>query len=198
MKIILASKSPRRSELMGLICGDIVIEEAAVDERLIESEYRGRPEGLSEVLAAEKAKAVFGKAKDIYKDEDFVVIGADTSVITGDEILGKPADREDALRMLTTLSGITHKVVTGVALEGTKGSSSFSETSLVTFNDLDDIQAKTINHYIDTKDPYDKAGAYGIQSGGSLLVKEIKGDYFNIVGLPVNRLARELRSSGYL
>lgn len=198
MKIILASKSPRRSELMGLITSDFTIEEAAVDERLIESEYKGSPEGLSEVLAWAKAKAVFETVKDRYKGEDFVVIGADTSVIAGDEILGKPRDREDALRMLTTLSGISHKVVTGVAIEGNRGSRSFSEVSLVTFNGSDAIQTQTIEDYIDTKDPYDKAGAYGIQSGGALLVKEIEGDYFNIVGLPVNRLARELRSSGYL
>ena len=198
MKIILASKSPRRSELMGLICNDITIEEAAVDERRIENEYTGSPEGLSEVLAIAKAKDVFERAKTRYNNEDFVVIGADTSVIAGDEILGKPTDKEDARRMLTILSGITHKVVTGVAIAGSKGTTSFSETSLVQFNDKVAIQLQTIEEYIDTKDPYDKAGAYGIQSGGSLLVKEIKGDYFNIVGLPVNRLARELRSSGYL
>jgi len=189
MRLILASNSPRRKELMQLITGDFEIEVADIDERAIEESMAGgNPLAVSEALALAKAQAVFSK------NEDAIVIGADTSVVLGREILGKPESREDARRMLFELSGKTHIVVTGVALVSSFGTHSFSEEARVIFNDLDSYQEALIERYCDSPDPYDKAGAYGIQSGGALLVRGIDGDFFNVVGLPVARLARELEN----
>jgi len=174
---------------MQLITGDFEIEVADIDERAIEESMAGgNPLAVSEALALAKAQAVFSK------NEDAIVIGADTSVVLGREILGKPESREDARRMLFELSGKTHIVVTGVALVSSFGTHSFSEEARVIFNDLDSYQEALIERYCDSPDPYDKAGAYGIQSGGALLVRGIDGDFFNVVGLPVARLARELEN----
>ena len=190
MKIVLASKSPRRKELLGLITDDFEIITADVDERAIEDELKGTaPKKLAAELAKAKAIAVYDK---LGKPEDTVAIGADTSVIYRDLILGKPVDKEDALNMLTTLSGVKHSVITGVCLVSSKGVRSFAEESFVEFNEFDDYQKDLIARYCDTNEPYDKAGAYGIQGGGALLVKGIDGDFFSVVGLPVSRLAREL------
>ncbi len=200
MKIILASASPRRKELLGLITKDFEVITAEVDERKIEDEvlkaatdvkFKLKASDLVECLAEAKAKAVFEMLSKEEK-EDVLVIGADTCVVTDDEILGKPADEEDARRMLLNLSGMTHSVITGVSIITKDKKISFAEESLVTFNDDDAYQRALIEKYVQTKDPYDKAGAYGIQSGGALLVKKIEGDYFNIVGLPVCSLARNL------
>jgi len=120
---------------------------------------------------------------------DTLVISADTAVIVDDVILGKPADREEAFKMLSALSGRTHLVVTGCSLFYKGKSVTFSEETKVTFYRLDDSE---ITSYIDTLDPFDKAGGYGIQTKGALLVKGIEGDYNNVVGLPVSRLYREI------
>ena len=151
---------------------------------------------VSEGLALLKAKAVFDELPEEEKKQ-VLVIGADTSVILDNEIFGKPKDKEEAVSMLTKLSGRTHVVATGVALITAEKTKCFTEETPVEFYDLDQYQKDLIERYCSGKDPYDKAGAYGIQGGGALLVKKIDGDFSNVVGLPVSRLAREIESVIY-
>jgi septum formation protein len=194
MRIILASKSPRRRELMSLITSDFEVMSKEVDERAIEDRVRnagGSPSDVQEELSREKARAVF----DILSPEkrtDSVVIGSDTSVVCDDLILGKPKDKDDARSMLRMLSGRTHEVITGVCVKTADKEETFVETTHVRFGDLDEYQERLIERYISTDDPYDKAGAYGIQQGGALLVETVDGDYFSVVGLPVRRLSQIL------
>ncbi len=180
MKYILASASPRRKELFSKI----------VDE--FEICPSGIPETVPDGLQAEKQPEYLAKikAEDIAKNypED-IVVGADTSVILGDEILGKPKDRKDAKRMLNALSGKTHKVITGCAVVKNGVTKSFSVTTEVTFHILD---KDDVEQYLDTDEPYDKAGSYGIQGLAMVFVKEINGDYNNVVGLPINHLKNYL------
>lgn len=181
-KIILASASPRRKELIKTINDDIVCIPADVDETvntLIPVDER------AEHLACRKAKAVSDK------NPDAVVIGCDTVVIIDGIILGKPKDKDDALRMLSLLSGKTHKVITGCAIMSSEKSISFSEVTEVTFYDL---TSSEIADYIESSKPFDKAGSYGIQEKGGLFVKKIDGDYFNVVGLPLAKLNRYLKN----
>lgn len=195
MRIILASGSPRRKELMNLIVSSFEVETADIDERELEESLKGTDAiKVSEELALAKAKAVF----DSHKGEDIAVIGCDTSVILGNEIMGKPCDRDDAVRMLTELSGNTHIVATGVAVITNNGCVSFTDAAEVIFNPLDDYQKGLIEKYCDSNDPYDKAGSYGIQNGGALLVQGIRGDFFSVVGLPVSRLAKALTGLGVI
>lgn len=179
--LVLASASPRRQELIRLISEDIVIAPSEVDETVPENISA---EAAPEFLAVKKAAAV---AKDFPHD---TVIGSDTSVIVDRLILGKPVNREDAKRMLTLLSGKTHKVITGCAVFKNGRSISFSETTEVKFHHLTEVE---IEEYLDREEYKDKAGAYGIQGYASLLIEGINGDYFNVVGLPVSRLARLLK-----
>ncbi len=179
-KIILASKSPRRQELMACVCGQFDIVTADVCE---DAPDEINSECMAEYLAQLKAEAV---AAD---NSDAVVIGCDTVVVIDDKILGKPKDREHAYKMLRELSGRRHKVYTGCCLCCEDKRHSFSEETQVEFYELSD---KEIYDYIDTNDPFDKAGGYGIQTDGKLFVKAIYGDYYNVVGLPVARLKREL------
>ena len=192
--IILASASPRRRELLSLVTDDFEIITADIDERAaeIQMEKEGIPPlKVSERLAEIKAKAVFDTLSDPEKDNS-VVIGADTSVILDNVIYGKPEDRDDAVRMLSSMSGRVHVVATGVALFSGNEKRCFTEETHVEFNELDDYQRALISDYCDSRSPFDKAGAYGIQDKGALLIKGIDGDYSNVVGLPVARLAREL------
>ena len=194
MRIILASKSPRRKELMELITPDFEIMSEEVDERAIEEQVRrngGSPSDVQIELARAKASAVFD-ALDEKAQEDAAVIGSDTSVVCGDEILGKPADKEDARRMLTMLSGRTHEVIYSVCVKTAKSEETIVEITKVKFGALDDYQKELIERYINTDEPYDKAGAYGIQQGGALLVETVEGDYFSVVGLPVRKLSQVL------
>ncbi len=184
-RLILASASPRRRELIRHISDNVLCVPSGEDETL--------PDGIgaSETpvfLARLKALSV---AKNY--PEDFVV-GSDTVVVLDDEILSKPLDEEDAYNKLRTLSGKTHRVITGCAIIKCEQIHTFSETTQVEFYPLSDEE---ILRYISTKDPMDKAGAYGIQGAGALFVKGIVGDYFNVVGLPVARLMRELKKFGY-
>lgn len=189
MRIILASASPRRRELMNLIVSGFETETADIDERALEDSLKGTDAlKVSEQLALAKAQAVL----NCHKGEEVIVIGCDTSVILKNEIMGKPEDRNDAVRMLTELSGNTHIVATGVALVSNSKTVTFTEAAEVIFNPLDSYQKELIERYCDTEDPYDKAGAYGIQNGGALLVQGIRGDFFSVVGLPVQRLARAI------
>jgi len=194
--LILGSASPRRRELLSLITEDFTIKLADIDERALETDLETRNVPaleVSEELASAKAHAVFEMLDQDIRASS-VVIGADTSVILDDVIYGKPESKEDAKRMLTNLSGRKHVVATGVSLVFEGGEKRFTDVSLVEFYPLDDYQKNVIERYIESGDPMDKAGAYGIQSGGALLVKGIEGDFLNVVGLPVARLARELSS----
>ena len=178
--IILASKSPRRQELLKYVTNDFTVKTADVDETL--------PDGISPkdaVLYLSRIKAA------PFENENDVVIGADTVVAIDGEILGKPCDKSDAASMLRLLSGKTHSVFTGVTVIKNGEYRSFAEETKVTFFELTE---KEITDYVETLEPLDKAGAYGIQGYGSLLVEKIDGDYFNVVGLPVSKLNRLLSS----
>ena len=181
MKIILASASPRRRELIKLINDNTEFVSADVDETIPEAV---NTEDAPEFLACKKALAV---AKGYEND---LVIGCDTSVIIDDIILGKPKDNSDAYNMLKLLSGRSHKVITGCCLVKNGKTLSFSCVSKVKFYDLSSTE---IREYVKTGECNDKAGAYGIQGKGSLLVEKIDGDYFNIVGLPVSMLNRRIK-----
>lgn len=180
MKIILASGSPRRKELLELAGIEFTVASADVDETL--------PEGISPRQAVEllsKKKAVYiGK-----KYPDCIVIGADTVVSSGNRILGKPVDFGDAVDMIMSLSGKTHKVYTGVYICGGGFDAGFSESTEVIFYP---VSQKEAEDYVKTGEPMDKAGAYAIQGKGTVMIKEIKGDYNNVVGLPVAKLKRIL------
>lgn len=180
-KIILASSSPRRRELMNLaeLKYDICIRN--VDETIPEGIA---PEEAAEITARKKAIAV----AEI--NNDAIVVGADTIVVYNGKIMGKPADKEDAKSMLRMLSGKEHEVITGVCLVLNKKCNMFHCVSKVKFHNLTEEE---INHYVACGEPMDKAGAYGIQGKGCVLVEKIEGDYFNIVGLPVSRLVREIK-----
>ena len=186
MKLILASGSPRRKELLGKLQIPFSVIVSDCDESLPDDIPA---EEAAETLAVRKAAAVAAEHPDA------VVIGADTTVILADEILGKPQNPDDCKRMLYMLSDNAHKVITGVAVFWGGHSFSFSEETLVQFYPLSEDD---INRYAASGEPYDKAGAYGIQGLGALLVRGIHGDYFNVVGLPVARLHRELRRLGIL
>lgn len=175
-KIILASASPRRKELLSLILDDFEIIPSGAEEII--------PEGLDVFDVAEYLAKI--KAVDISeKYNNSLVIGADTCVIIDNKILGKPADKTDAKNMISMLSGKVHYVVTGCCIVNNGNVQTFKEITEVEFLPLSDSE---INDYINTDEPYDKAGGYGIQGKGSLLIKKINGDYFNVVGLPVSKL----------
>ena len=180
--VILASSSPRRKELLQFLQIPFTTVNTNVDESVAS---HLDPEQVVRELALRKAKAA---AVDF---PDSCVIGSDTVVAIDNEILGKPVDRNDASRMLMLLSGRTHCAYTGVALVQNDRFTVFAEKTHVTFWDLQEEELKT---YLDSGEPFDKAGSYGIQGFGSLFVKKIDGDYFTVVGLPVSRLARELKA----
>lgn len=178
--IILASKSPRRQELMNHITSDFEVIVSEVEEILPAGIA---PEEAPVYLSGIKAEAVAADCPDR------VVIGADTVVIHDGIVLGKPRDEQDAVQMLRALSGKVHTVVTGCCVLKDGERLAFSERTRVEFYPLSD---REIMEYIATGEPFDKAGAYGIQGKGSVLVKRIEGDFFNVMGLPVGRLKREL------
>ena len=179
--LILASKSPRRRELLSIITDDFEIMPAVGEERADKSLS---PCGYVSELAQHKAEEIAA----VHKDD--IVIGADTVVAIDGMILGKPNDADDAMRMLTILSGAEHKVFTGVCIIGNGSKTVFAEETKVRFFELTE---KEKTDYIASGEPFDKAGAYGIQDYGALLVSGITGDYYNVMGLPVGRLARELK-----
>lgn len=181
LKVVLASASPRRKELLSLIFNEYDIRPADCDEAL--------PEGIKAQEAVEYLSLIKNKATVETCDENSLVISADTVVAVEGEILGKPQDKEDARRMISLLSGREHQVFTGVTLSLNGNFKTFSEKTDVVFYKLTD---KEIEDYISTDEPYDKAGAYGIQGKAGLLVKAVNGDYYNVVGLPVARLKREI------
>lgn len=180
VKIILASSSPRRRELLKLITEDFKSISTDVDETLPENTD---PLKASEYLSLIKAKAVE------YSSEN-IVIGCDTTVIIDNKILGKPNNINQCREYLEMLSGRSHKVITACSIVCGDNIRTFSEVTEVTFRTLSN---EDIEWYISTGEPFDKAGGYGIQGKGSLLIERINGDYFNVVGLPVSRLNQELK-----
>ena len=180
--MILASKSPRRQELISNITPHFEVVVSPVDEILPEGTL---PEQAPVYLSRLKARAVAAE------HPDRLVIGADTVVILDGKVLGKPRDEDDARRMLKLLSGRVHTVITGCCLISGGRERSFSQSTRVEFYELSD---REIDEYIATGEPMDKAGSYGIQGRGMLFVKGIEGDYFNVMGLPVAMLSRELES----
>lgn len=178
MGIVLASASPRRQELLRYIVEDFTVAPSGVEEIV--------PKGLSVVKHPEFLSRL--KAMDIAKQyPNDTIIGSDTAVIFGNEILGKPKDRENAKEMLLKLSGKVHKVITGCTVVKNGAVKSFSVVSRVKFQKLTNNE---IEAYLDTNEPYDKAGSYAVQGKAGAFVEWIKGDYFNIVGLPIAKLKR--------
>jgi septum formation protein len=186
MAVILASQSPRRRELLGQMgISDFIVRPARGEERI---DQGLPPEKLVEVLSRQKAEEILSTAQP----ED-VVIGADTVVVIDGQVLGKPKDQQQAVEMLTRLSGRAHTVYTGVTVaQGTRLVTEHEATQ-VRFRPL---TQREIRAYVATGEPMDKAGAYGIQHYGALLVEGIDGDYFNVVGLPVCRLGQMLGQFG--
>lgn len=183
-KVLLASNSPRRRELLQRLGIDFEIKVLPdIDETYSSSMPVNE---VAEFIAQKKAKSYTDKLK-----EDELLITADTVVILDNTILGKPADAKEATEMLNKLSGKTHKVITGVCLVSTKKEVSFSVASEVQFAEL---SHEEIAHYIINYSPFDKAGSYGIQEWiGYIGVKHLSGSYYNIMGLPIQRLYCELK-----
>lgn len=201
-RIVLASASPRRKELLELIGMEFEICPAKGEEIITASE----PDQVVLELSTQKAKEVASgilsyneKHRELVTPQDILVIGADTVVAYEGQILGKPKDEADAKRMLALLSGNIHSVYTGVTFvfmdkEERCGQYSFFEETKVEFYPLSE---KEIDAYVATGDPMDKAGSYGIQGPFAAYVKGICGDYNNVVGLPVARLCQELKKLGF-
>ena len=184
LRVILASQSPRRRELLTLVGIAHDVQPADIDESYLAGE---RPRAHAERLARGKASTIAAR------EPDAVVIGSDTIVVVDGDVLGKPADEVQAARMLERLSGRAHTVVTAVAVAWRGETRSAVEEVGVEFHPLsrDEIEA-----YIATREPMDKAGAYGIQGYGATIVARVDGDYFAVMGLPLQRLIRVLGELG--
>lgn len=183
MNIILASASPRRKEILENTKLKFDIIKSDIDEIILEKE--------SPIQAV--MRLAFEKSMDIAsKNEDDLIIAADTVVVLDENILGKPKDKEEAYNMIRSLSGRTHEVITGISLVNLGLSKKIIDyvVSTVKFKELSD---EDIKDYIHTNESLDKAGAYGIQGYGAMLVEKIEGDYFNIVGLPISKLSDLLK-----
>ena len=186
-RIILASASPRRKALLEQVDIDYVIHPSLAPEIMID----GSVNDVVRHLAHQKAQWVITDIGDSEVPSNTIVLGADTVVTYEGRILGKPADRDDAYHMLKMLSGNIHEVYTGVAMLSLDRNIdiSFAECTKVKFYELTEEE---LQNYLDTDEPYDKAGSYGIQGLGATLVESIEGDYNNVVGLPLARVYREL------
>ena len=183
-KVILASNSPRRKELLGGLGIDFEVRTLSDIDESYPNALRG--EDIPMFISGKKAEA--------YKQgmaEDEMIITADTIVYDNGQVLGKPKNRGEAVQMLKELSGHAHEVITGVSIVTKKKTVQFASTSKVTFAALTDEE---IAYYVDTYKPYDKAGAYGIQEWiGYVAVTRIEGSYFNVMGLPIQKLYSELK-----
>jgi septum formation protein len=184
-RLILASSSPRRRELLVQIGLEFQVLPAYIDEMRRESE---EPTAYVQRLAVEKAEAIHALHPGAF------VLGADTTVEVDGHALEKPTDRADAERMLRALSGRTHHVHTGIALLSPHDGRTHLETTAVTFSAISEAE---LHHYLDGGEPYDKAGAYGIQGYAARWIPRIDGDYFNVMGLPLAATMRLLRELGY-
>ena len=181
MNLILASASPRRKELLNLFGVPFVIRVADIDETM-------NPDAapFDEVARVSRAKAMA-----VSREKGDVVIAADPIVVCQNTVLGKPRDEEDAYRMLRSLSGKDHQVMTGVTVLRDDRAETFTEVTDLHFRDLSDQE---ILRYIASKEPMDKAGSYGIQGGAALFCTHMVGDYYNVMGLPVCRLGQTLKA----
>ena len=188
-KLYLASQSPRRREILG---------DLGIPFELIKSPYQERSEDVADLSPTDQAaKLAALKAFHAAKSLDSgLIIGADTIVVLDRHILGKPKDREDAQNMIELLSGKTHRVISGLALvdAGAMSTITHAEVTKVTFRKL---SRKEISHYLDTPEPYDKAGSYAIQGIAGLFVEKIEGCYYNVVGFPLVAFSRVLREAGH-
>ena len=193
MQIILASGSPRRRQLLTLagIPHEVIVSD--VDETI-----EGTPDFQVRELALRKANAVLSL---VSPDSEAILIAADTLVYIGGEVLGKPCDSAEAFEMLKKLQGKPHKVYTGVALLNTSkqkpahpSSEIFVDSTTVHFRQLSDAE---IHAYIATGEPFDKAGAYGVQERGAVLVDRVEGDFYTVVGLPISKVCAALTKMGY-
>jgi septum formation protein len=187
LKIVLASKSPRRKELLGNIVAEFEIRTKEIEEIY--------PPELDASLVPEYLAKLKASAFTETMADNELIITSDTVVTMNDEIYGKPKDREDAIRILSELSGKSHDVITGVCLRLKDKELVFSETTRIHFKAL---SIEEIEYYIDNYQPYDKAGAYAIQEWiGMIGIERMEGDYFNVVGLPLFRLNQELKLLGF-
>ncbi len=178
--IILASQSPRRKMLLEWAMLDFMVKVKETDESYPDNMT---VEEVPVYIARNKALAV--------QESNEIVLAADTVVVLGNEIIGKPRSREDAVNILSRLSGKVHRVITGVIILKEKKELSFAETTEVEFHELTSAQ---INYYIDNYKPYDKAGAYAIQEWiGVIGIKRINGDFYNVMGLPMSRVMKKLQ-----
>ena len=184
-EIILASASPRRKQLLELAEIACKVIPANIDESY---PLELSPEKIAEYIANEKAYNIQGKIGN--SNSDYTILAADTIVVLGAEIIGKPIDKEDAIQILEKLSGNEHKVITGVCILNKAQKILFSEITYVQFNNLTNAQ---IEFYVEKFKPYDKAGAYAIQEWiGAVGISSIRGDFYNVMGLPINRIVKEL------
>ena len=185
MRLILASGSPRRKEILKYLNTPFEVIVSSFEEKIDENKS----------LEEEIKRLSEGKANTVFKDnKDAVVIGADTIVTIDNKVLGKPKDKEDAYRMLKLLSDNKHTVITGVTIISKEKADTFASLSDVYFNKLTD---KEINDYIATNEPMDKAGAYAIQGLGSKFINKIDGDYYAIMGLPINEIYKRLKTFSF-
>ena len=180
MQLILESQSPRRKELLGLFHIPFQIRVADIDETM----DPGKP------AAEEVARVSRAKAMAVAHAPEDVVVAADTIVVCGGEVLGKPRDEQDAYRMLRLLSGRDHQVMTGMTVLRGETALTTTEITHIHFRELTDGE---IRRYIATGEPMDKAGSYGIQGGAALFAEKLQGDYYNVMGLPVCRLGQLLK-----
>lgn len=180
MQLILASGSPRRKELLSLFGVPFTVRAADIDETMDPNKAP-----FDEVARVSRLKALA-----VPREKDDVVVAADTIVVCGSAVLGKPHSREEAIRMLTALSGRDHQVMTGCTVVRGEKAETFTEVTDLHFRPLGEAE---IARYVDSGEPMDKAGAYGIQGGAALFCEKIVGDYYNVMGLPVCRLGQVLR-----
>ncbi len=187
--LILASKSPRRRDLLSQAGLTFKVVPSTLNEKSLRIHTQDKPEEYVRILAEAKAHEVARQYRDSW------IIGADTMVVINDTVLGKPRDRAEARHMLETLSGKTHKVFTGYCICCTNLGKSRSETvkTNVQFKQLASLE---IDWYIDTQEPFDKAGGYAVQGFGSVLIKRIEGSYTNVVGLPLCEVVEYLLEQG--
>jgi septum formation protein len=184
-RIILASASPRRQQLLKQTGVVFDVIESCTDENI-----KGTAKERVEILAIRKAEEV---AKKLPEGAEHIIIAADTLVTIGGQVLEKPKDKEEAFAMLSLLQGRKHAVFTGVAINKNNVTRSFVEEAIVFFRPLTNAE---INAYIKTGEPFDKAGAYGIQGKGALLTERVEGDFYAVMGLPLSRLSVELSKLG--
>lgn len=191
-EIILASASPRRKEILE----QVGINPTIIVSNAVENTKANTPAEYVEKLSILKAEDV---ANQIKEKEEFVLIAADTVVVRDNKILEKPVDEEDAHRILSSLQGNVHKVFTGVTLIVNQNGKMLRDTfSVCTEVEMLPMTTKQIMSYIATKEPMDKAGAYGIQGKGGMYIRQIRGDYYNVVGLPISAVMMHLKDMGIM